>query len=411
MYPVHDPTAGPSAAAASAPSAPGRRALSAGSVLRAVLHHGPIPRSAVARLTGLSPASITGHSAELSTRGLLRELPEAAAASGMGRPHVPIDLDLSRTVVGGIHIAVEEATVALLDLGGAVIAERTVPHDEAGPAEILARCAGVLEQLLQHDGGTRRPLGLGVATGGWVDRAAGTVVEHPLLGWRQVPVGALLRGRLGMAVHVDSHARSLVRAEQLFGQARSRRSALVVFVGNVVDAAFAMGEQVNHGPRSQAGSVAHLPVVGSDERCSCGRTGCLQATVSERTLVRRAVELGMIGRSSIDELIAAAEGGHRGARELFRERSTLIGRGIAVLVDVLSPELVVVVEPGVTRFADCMDGLRAELARYAAAGPAAAQTVVATSFADTALATAAGTVMLDVIYRNPLAVQRYSRAS
>ena len=89
--------------------------------------------------------------------------------------------------------------------------------------------------------------------------------------------------RTWLPVRVDGHGRALVAAEQLFGRARGSRSVLHLFVGNMVDAAFATNDEVHHGPRSQAGAIAHLPLPGGTEPCDCGRTGCLQAAVSERT--------------------------------------------------------------------------------------------------------------------------------
>ncbi|MYS41260.1 ROK family protein, partial [Streptomyces sp. SID5998] len=135
-------------------------------------------------------------------------------------------------------------------------------------------------------------LAVGFAAGGWVDRDSGTVVRHPLLGWRDVPVREAIGARTGLPVHVDGHARSLVNAERLFGGARGSRSVLHLFVGNVVDAAFATNDEVHYGPRSQAGAIAHLPVPGGTEPCDCGRVGCLQAELSERTLCRRARAAG-----------------------------------------------------------------------------------------------------------------------
>ncbi|MEV6628489.1 ROK family protein, partial [Amycolatopsis sp. NPDC051114] len=251
-----------------------RRGASASSVLRAVLDEGPIARSTVARRTGLSAAAVTGHTAELLRRGLLRELPETGKR-GVGRPHVPVDLDTGRHVAGALHLAVHHATVALLDVRGNVLVQHEEPHGGLAAEDLLARAAEILDDLLLGHAPDREPLGLGVATGGWVDRASGTVVEHPLLGWKNVPVRDLLVGSTGLAVEVDGHARALVHAERLFGHTRARESVVQLFAGNVVDAAFATGDTVHHGPRSAAGAVAHLPVDDSAEPCRCGRTGCL----------------------------------------------------------------------------------------------------------------------------------------
>ncbi|WP_370869183.1 hypothetical protein [Streptomyces sp. CRCS-T-1] len=72
---------------------PARRVTGAASVLSAVLDHGPVARSTVARLTGLSPASVSGHSGRLLSRGLVRESAEATGPTGLGRPHIPLDID------------------------------------------------------------------------------------------------------------------------------------------------------------------------------------------------------------------------------------------------------------------------------------------------------------------------------
>ncbi|MER6342927.1 ROK family transcriptional regulator [Streptomyces sp. NPDC001595] len=373
-----------------------RRRTSASVILRSVLEHGPVARSTIARLTGLSPASVTDHCARLADLGLIREAAVPRRSNGVGRPHVPVDLDDSRFVVGGVHVAVPYTTVALLDLRGRVLARRELKHRGLDPREVLARAADGLDALL-GDAPGRRALGVGVATGGWVDRDSGTVVEHPLLGWRDVPVRDAVGHRTGLPVHVDGHARALVNAERLFGRARGSRSALHLFVGNMVDAAFATHDEVHHGPRSQAGTIAHLPLAGGTEPCLCGRVGCLQAELSERTLCRRAREAGVIDGVNPMHVVAAADAGSPVAVRLLRERARMVGRAAGLLLDVLNPESVVVTEIGALYREDCLAVLREEVGaeRSAAVSPS--------SFPDAVLAMAGGAVALDVLYRDPLA--------
>ncbi len=380
-----------------------RRSASASAVLRAVLDGGPIARSTIARRTGLSAAAVTGHTAELARLGLLHELVESGPEprGRVGRPHVPVDLDTGRHVAGALHLAVHHATVALLDLRGNVLVQHEEPHDGLAAEDLLARAAEIFDDLLLGHAPDREPLGLGVATGGWVDRASGTVVEHPLLGWRNVPVRDLLTGSTGLAVEVDGHARALVHAERLFGHPRARDSVVQLFTGNVVDAAFATGAGVHHGPRSAAGAVAHLPVDGSTEPCRCGRTGCLEAAVSEGTLARAAVECGLLERPDFPELLALAESGHSAAARLFHERARLVGQAAALLLEVLNPAVLVVVDRSVTRVPGCLPIIRDEV-RDRSRCPDPAETVVGTSFPGTELATAGGAVLLDVLYDDPL---------
>ncbi|MFF0157683.1 ROK family protein [Streptomyces sp. NPDC005263] len=372
-----------------------RRRTNASVVLRSVLEHGPVARSTISRLTGLSPASVTDHCARFAGLGLIREAEPPRRSKGSGRPHVPLDLDDSRFVVGAVHVAVPYTTVALLDLRGRVVAERQVRHEGTEPGRVLTRAADALTALLDGAPGCR-PLGVGFATGGWVDRETGTVVDHPLLGWREVPVREVIAARTGLPVHVDGHARALVNAERLFGRARGSRSVLHLFVGQVVDAAFATNDEVHHGPRSQAGSIAHLPLDGGTEPCDCGRTGCLQAELSELTLCRRARAAGVITGANPTRVMTAAAQGDPVAVRLLVERARMAGRAVRLLLDVLNPESVVVTEIGVIGREDCLSALRA------AVGPERAADVRPTSFPDSVLATAGGTVALDVLYRDPL---------
>ncbi|MGW2725687.1 ROK family protein [Streptomyces sp. NPDC001492] len=380
------------------PSTSTRRRTSASVVLRSVLEHGPVARSTIARLTGLSPASVTDYCARFTELGLIRESAAPRRSNGVGRPHVPVDLDDSRFVVGGVHVAVRHTTVALLDLRGRVVARHELKHERTDPGWVLARAAEGLGALLA--GNPRcRALGVGVAVGGWVDRGSGTVVEHALLGWREVAVREVLGERTGLPVHVDGHARALVNAERLFGRARGSGSMLHLFVGNVVDAAFATHDEVHHGPRSQAGVIAHLPVPGGTEPCACGRTGCLQAELSERTLCRRAREAGVTDGVNPMHVVAAAAADDPEAVRLLVQRAGAIGRAARLLLDVLNPETVVVTEVGIIHREDCLNALREGV------GDERAAAVMPTSFPDSVLAVAGGSVALDVLYRDPLAAR------
>ncbi|MFF1295527.1 MULTISPECIES: ROK family protein [unclassified Streptomyces] len=375
-----------------------RRRTSASVVLRSVLEHGPVARSTIARLTGLSPASVTDYCARFAGLGLIRDAAVPRRSNGVGRPHVPVDLDSSRFIMGGVHVAVPHTTVALLDLRGRVVASRELKHEGVtDPGRVLARAADGLGALLAA-APERRPLGVGFAAGGWVDQEAGTVVEHQLLGWRDVPVRELIGARTGLPVHVDGHARALVNAERLFGRARGSRSVLHLFVGNVVDAAFATNDEVHHGPRSQAGAIAHLPLDGGTQRCGCGRVGCLQVELSERTLCERARAAGVMAGVNPMRLVKEAAGGDPAAARLLVERSRMTGRAAGLLLDILNPETVVVTEVGAIHREDCLSALREEV------GPERAAAVIPTSFPDSVLAVAGGSAALDMLYRDPLAV-------
>ncbi|MGW6896467.1 ROK family transcriptional regulator [Streptomyces sp. NBC_01727] len=384
---------------------PARRVPGTGSVLSAILDHGPVARSTVARLTGLSPASVTGHVGQLLARGLVRESAETAGPRGLGRPHIPVEIDTGRYLVAGAHIAVAHSTVSLMDLRGRIVAEDRQPHRTTDPHRLLAGLAERIPRLVSARAAGRTVLALGVATGHRVDPVAGTIVEHPLLGWRDVPVRDVLSAATGLPVHVDSHSRALARAEQMFGEASTRASMVLLFIGAVVDAAFATEGAMHRGPRSGAGSIAHLPLgaggSGGAEPCSCGRSGCLQSEVSERAMVRRAAEQGLLV-ASFRELLDQALAGEARAVALFRRRAGLVGRAAALLLDMFDPAVLVVVEPGAGRIPECLADLREQVAERSWVCDDPERAVVPSSFTGSVLATAGGAVALGALYLDPL---------
>lgn len=376
------------------PASPPRRAPGTRTVLNAVLDHGPVARSTVARLTGLSPASVTGLSARLLARGLIRESPATTGPRGLGRPHVPVDIDTSRHLVAGAHIAVTNSTLSLMDLRGRIVAEDRRPHEAArpDPRQVLDSLAGRLPRLMSAHAQGRSVLALGVATGHRVDPDAGVIVLHPQLGWRNVAVRDHLAAVTGLPVQVDSHARALARAEQLFGEASTRGSAVLLFVGAVVDAAFTTAGEMHLGPRHGTGSIAHLPVGGESS---------LESEVSEPAMVRLAAEQGLTV-PSFPALLERALAGEPRALELFRRRARLVGRAVALLLDMFDPEVVVVVEPGTGLLPHCLADLRTAVAEHSLVCDDPEQAVVASSFTGSVLSTAGAAVALGVLYADPL---------
>jgi predicted NBD/HSP70 family sugar kinase len=394
--------------------------------MRAALDHGPVARSTVARIAGLSPAAVSRQCAELIRQGLLREIPGPHPPAG--RPHIPVDIDTEQAVVCGAHIALRHTTLAILNLRGQVLGSDRIPHQTArDPGQVLGQVAAALPPFLDSTvlgstvlgstvlgrAGRRRVAGIGVATGGWVDSGAGVIAGHPLLGWHDIHVRDQLEQLTGLPVRVDGHARAMVRAEDLFGDQRARSGALHLFAGNVVDAAFAVGGTVHHGPRSAAGAVAHLAVPGRTDPCECGAAGCLQAVASDGALAAQAVAAG-IGpagnpqASPLAALLAAAKAGDPRAADLFRQRARAIGAAAATLLGMLNPGVLIVAEAGVMHLPGCLDVLRAEVRDRCPHWPrddSPEPPVIASSFGSDVLAVAAGTVMLAEIYTDPSAIK------
>ncbi|MFI8878547.1 hypothetical protein [Streptomyces sp. NPDC055243] len=136
-------------------SGDGRREANAAAVLRAALDQSPVPRSAIARGAGLSPAAVSRQGTDLARIGLIREVPGLVAAGGAGRPQIPVDLtspDGGGPVAAGVHIGVPQSTfcvrtppsawrTCVADLRGRVLSHGTL-RPEGTPAAELPDAVG-----------------------------------------------------------------------------------------------------------------------------------------------------------------------------------------------------------------------------------------------------------------------------
>ncbi|MFD0275128.1 ROK family protein [Kitasatospora sp. NPDC127111] len=376
--------------------------MNAAAVLRTVLEHGPIARSGVAALSGLSPAAVSRQVVDLLALGLLGERPDLAGSGGVGRPQLPVDIDTERLAVAGVHVGVPYSTLSLLDLRGDVLVQEVLDNHGLTGREVLQHLLARLPGFLADSPGGRQVVGLGAITGGTVDPERGVTVRHEPLDWYEVPLGRLLERASGLPVRVDNHARALAQAEILFGRPAARRSLVQLFVGHVVDAALAIGGRVHLGPQAATGEVAHLRVPGGTADCTCGRRGCFAAAASDTALYRDAVTAGVITAPDRARLIAAVRAGDARADRLVLRRARLVGRAVALLMDVVNPDLVVLTETFAMLDDRYLEAVRAEVARRSLLG-GDPELVVTPRGGRDALAVAAGAAVLGELYRSPLA--------
>jgi hypothetical protein len=172
---------------------------------------GPVSRDVIAGVTSLSIATVNRQVIALLDAGLLRERADLAVSGAIGRPRVPVEVNLEPFVTLGLHIGARTTSIVATDLFGRTLdtVETPTPRSAAGPA--LASLADSAARYLRR-WHRRRALWVGVAIGGAVDSATGNV-DHSRLGWRQAPVGQVLADALSLPVSVASHLDAMAGAE------------------------------------------------------------------------------------------------------------------------------------------------------------------------------------------------------
>ncbi|MFI9558407.1 ROK family protein [Nonomuraea endophytica] len=326
---------------------------------------GPLSRTEIARELDLSPASVTQLTRELMGSGMLEEL-DLKPSRG-GRPAQRLGLVGSAGRALGVKVTADHLVLVDVRLDGEVLGSWERPFDPAAPGcldELGAAIASVVEEI----DGAPPLLGVGVGVPGSVeDQAVGTV-NAPTLGWQAMPVGDRLRRRLDLPVLVENDVNALAAAERLYGRGRTHRDFLVLTIGRGVGAAVVADGRVYRGARGGAGEFGHVPVAADGPVCGCGATGCLEAFVGAAGLAAAARAKGLptgdparvTEGAAIRELGRAAV--HPGpAREVFADAAAILGRATAGLVNVVDPEVVVVLGEGTAQWAHWSESFHATL--------------------------------------------------
>ncbi len=315
------------------------REVNRAAVLRLIGAAGPIARNRIAERLGLSPATVTSLTRELLDRGLLRVVDRVP--SRRGRPAVLLELVGGAATAFGVKIAPDHVVGVHVDLDAEILERFFEPLDVTAADAVDRITALLVEWTGARKAGTP-VLGVGLGVPGVVDPAHGTL-NSPMLGWRDLRLGAMLRRRLGVPVLVDNDVNTLAVFERLYGRGRAVDSFATVTLGRGVGLGLILNGDIYRGFGGGAGEFGHVTAVPDGPVCSCGKRGCLEAAVADPALVAEARRRSVISRrAGIDKLRSLADGGDAGAVEIFGDAATILGRSVADLVNVLSPELVLI---------------------------------------------------------------------
>jgi glucokinase len=221
--------------------------------------------------------------------------------------------------------------------------------------------------------------GVGIGAPGPLDTRRGIVLLTPNLGWVDMPLRDRVAKGLGLPAALDNDANCAVLGEHWRGAAQGTRQALGVTIGTGIGGGLILDGRLYHGASDCAGEIGHTTIEMNGRRCACGNYGCLEAYASGPAIARRAVEAVETGaESSLAEVLRrgpaavtaqvvydAATAGDSLAREVVQDTARFLGAGIANLVNVYNPEVVVVCG-GVTQAGDSLFvPLRREVGRRA----------------------------------------------
>ena len=251
--------------------------------------------------------------------------------------------------VVGIDISLEETIYAVVDVRGNILAKDSFPTlNYPDINNYVSALAEHVIELVEANGGyeTIRSVGISCPSANF---QTGCIVNAANMPWKGVvPLSAMLRDRLGLAVAVANNAMVVAMAEQAFGAAHGMRDFIAITLGSGMGSCVFSDGSVNLGYDGYAGEVGHTCVKIDGRLCGCGKKGCLETYTATKGIITTAREL--LEASDKPSLMRQEEKltpkkiaqfcdqGDELAIEVFRRTGEALGLGLANYASLLDPE-------------------------------------------------------------------------
>lgn len=300
----------------------------------------PCSRLDLSDATGLSAASVGKVIRELINEGIITE---AGSADSGGRPRILLHMNPGHGYVVGIDVGETRVRIELFDLTMTVRAKADVPLDPSvhGVSMLVERVsAGLASLLADASVDPRDVLGAGVAVPGVVEQGREVLVYGQTYGWDAVPLERLLRPAAHFPFYIDNGAKTMGQAELWFGAGRGAQHAVVCLIGSGVGASLITAAVKGQGDTSTSVEWGHTTISTGGRSCRCGSRGCLEAYVGAEAILDR-YGLPLPGADEESALAALIGSTSDRAACILRETGVYLGAGIANLINLFSPERII----------------------------------------------------------------------
>jgi len=384
------------------------RQFNCAKVFRVVQSSGAISRADLARMTRLSPATVTETVKVLLKAGYLTEA-ELGETSG-GRPPIMIRINRERNYIVGIDLDVSKMTILLCNLGLETIASKSSALDTIDYRAVLAKIVPEVQALIdERDLEKEKILGVGLGVPGHVNFARGLVRFAPNLRWQDVPLAEDLESKLQMDVFVENDAKLSALGEKWFGAGQEANEMVYVSVKAGIGCGLIIDGEIYRGIDGSAGELGHMTIDPAGPECTCGNYGCWETFADNSAILSRAMRAIAAAPDSVlrkisekqlrqitmDDLIEAFSQNDPVAVKVVRESAWYLGIGIVNILNSFNPELVIIGGDIIRAGDSFFDGIRSVVNKRALKVPRQRANIVPSELGDKACAIGATMLVIE----------------
>ncbi|NWQ40554.1 ROK family transcriptional regulator [Bacillus sp. EB106-08-02-XG196] len=308
-------------------------------VLDIIKHQSPISRMEIAKLTSMSPTSITRIVHELQDLGFVRET--ELVTTGVGRKATLLDVCENVLYTVGVEVDKLLIKIGVVNYIGEIVAWQSVLRDETEKYnETLEKINRELMELIdRHHISSEKIIGVGVGLPGYIDYKNGFVKVSDQLKWNNVTLAEDLKRITGFKVIIDNELKMKILAENFKGMAKDSQNAVLVGIGSGIGSAIILNGEIYRGDSNNAGEIGHTVIDPSGNVCNCGKIGCLATYISEGAIIADSRKVKDI--QSIDEVFESYRNGESWAINIMDRASTYIALAISNILCLYNPEVII----------------------------------------------------------------------
>lgn len=257
-----------------------------------------------------------------------------------------------KTKVIGVDIRVDRTVYALVNIRGEVLArDEIVTSDYPVISDFVTKLSEKIVLLMEANGGfdSVRSIGISAPSGNF---HTGCIENSPNLPWKGiVPLAAMLRDRMGLAVAVDNNANVIAMAEHAFGAAHGLKDFVLVNLGSGMGSCIYSKGVIYQGTNGFSGEIGHTTYIAGGRQCGCGKQGCLEAYTASKGVLQTAKEvLGEYDTPSlmrqsqqltVKQIVEFCHEGDQLAIEAMRRTGHALGVGLANYASLFNPEAII----------------------------------------------------------------------
>lgn len=330
------------------------KAMNRSLILNTLRREGSLSRTQLTVASGLSVGAVSQITNELLENEWLLEVGEGDYTGGRRQMLLRLNPDAGFAV--GVKLMESRAICAVTNLESSVLhyAESEIGTDHSPEAISAALSMLIKRAIAEASVPANRLFGVGIGLAGVTYSPSGIVHYSPFFGWKDVPLGELVRHKLGIPVYIENDVNTLTLTEQLFGAGRHAAHFVVATIGRGIGMGMVIHHQLYQGSAGGVGELGHITLDPHGPQCDCGKRGCLESLASDTAVlhyVQTELEQGevsvMVQPNALSDIIGAADAGDALAQRALARSGRYFGMGLATVINILCPPLIVISGEGV----------------------------------------------------------------